>query len=412
MAAPTTTVPDAVNTTQALELASFQEYNFTDYEVFDIGMQYHPLTYTLTAMWRDIKQNMKQAWLNEGKTDNFPEYKWDERDEYNDKYSVNWEINSSTTTLVLDSTAWLYAHYILLIPSTWERIRITSVDSATNLTIQRSVWETSAATIPDNEVMITIATASADWVSSEWAFFVANQQKSNYIQKIITTVSQTDFDRLWYKVWNYEETLMSEKLWQNAKQKEKVVMFWEKSSKTDPTTWKTFYTMWWVIPHCLDWYLSDISWGLTSDTLEEQLEYPLKYGSPNKSKIILASSKAIRAIKWLYKDNLIYNEQIEEVNLKFRKIMLNNWNFTFLEHPFLDSDSWYDDYIFIVDPSQLKFIYPVAKNKGWVNFWVEGKTQFVIDPTKTNYTSAEWSYYTYMTLERKNARAFAAIKIL
>lgn len=412
---PTTNVPAPVNTTQALELASFAQYDYSNYEVLEIGQTYHPLIFMLTAKGRELNRgDFKEAGMNEIIAANkFPEYKWDERDDFNDIFVTNWTINSSATTLVLDSTAGLYPNLILRNTATGEHVRITSVDSATQLTIARWVGETAAASITDEDKLQVVATASAAGVAGESSFFTANQHKSNYFQKMITTVSTDDFDRLTGKVipkgMTYEEFLMADKLRQHAMEKEKAVLFGQKFAWTDAQG-KKFYTMGWVVPHCLNvGYYEDLSGSLTSDTLEAALEYPLRYGS--KSKIIMGSSKAIRTIKALYRSDIIYNDSIESVNLKFQKMQINSGDFTFVEHPELDRDSGYENYIFVLDLELLKLVYPTASAESGVFFGVEWKTQFRLDPTKTNYAKAEWSYITYMTLMRGNARWFWAFKV-
>lgn len=413
--APTTNVPTPVNTTQALEIASFAQYDYTDYEVLEIGQTYQPLIFMLTAKGRELnKGNFKEAWLNEAVVRNFPEYKWDERDDSNDIFQINGAKLVWDTTLVFDSTAGLYPNLLMRNTLTNEIIRINTIVSATDITVTRAVWETAAAAIADDTKFQVIATASAAWVASESSFFVANQHKSNYFQKMITTVSTDDFQRLTGKVipkgMTYEEVLMADKLKQHAMEKEKAVLFGQKFAWTD-SNGKQFYTMGWVISHCKDLgYYADLSGSLTSDTLEEALEAPLRYGS--KSKIIMGSSKAIRAIKALYRADIVYNDQIEEVNLKFQKLKINSGDFTFLEHPELDKDSGYENYIFVLDLDLLKLVYPSAGNEWNINFGIEWKTKFLINPSKTSPTYMEWSYYTYMSLMRGNARAFWAFKVI
>ena len=137
-------------------------------------------------------------------------------------------------------------------------------------------------------------------------------------------------------------------------EKEKAVLFGQKYAGND-SQGKKFYTMGWVVPHCLNQgYYEDLSGSLTSDTLEAALEYPLRYGS--KSKIIIGSSKAIRTIKALYRSDIIYNDSIESVNLKFQKMQINSGDFTFVEHPELDRDSGYENYIFVLDLELLQLI--------------------------------------------------------
>ena len=405
-----TTVASPVNTTSNSARATFEEYNNSEIEVIDIGRTYAPFLYTLTRMGRQLNGGqMKDLGVNETTTSNFPEFKWKERDEYNDIFTVATTINSSATTLVLDSTAWLYAGLILRDKETDEHFRITAVVDGTTLTIQRAVGETSASAITDNDTLIVLGSASEDGASSTGSFFVANVDKSNYMQKVVTTISQTDFDRLSYKVGNYAQKLMAEKAQQHAKEKEMIALFGEKKASADPTNGKPFYTTWGLISHCKKGWTDDISSALTTDTFEEALEKPLLYGSENK--IIMCSSKVKRAIAGLYKDNLVINDSLKDLDLTLETIKIDRGTFTFIIHPFLDSNSGYDDIAFILDPRHIKVVYPSTSNEWGVNFGIDGKTKFMIDDSKTSPTYMEGSYYTYFTMELQNANAFWAIKV-
>lgn len=403
------------NTTKAVEITSFEEYDNTEIEVLDVSRTFDwssttPFLYTLTKVGRSINGNLQDLWVNEILTTNFPEYKWKERNsEANDVFTVNWTINSSATTLVLDSTAWLYASLVLRVKETDEHIRIESVTNGTTVVIQRWVWTTAAASITDNDTLLLVGSAVGNWVASTDAFYAANVNKSNYIQKMVTTVSQTDFDRLSYKVGNYADTLMKEKAKQHVLDMERVALFWEKASKTD-TSWVDYYTAGWVVNFCKTGWTDDISSSLTIDTLEEAFENSFLYGS--QTKYVMCSSKVMRAISGLYRQDLVLNDSIKEIDLTMKSIQMNRGKVTFIIHPLLDSNSWYDNVAFIIDPAFIKVVYPSVNNEWGVNFWVEGKTKFLIDNSKTSPTYMEWSWYTYFTLELANANACWAIVIV
>ncbi len=405
-----TTVAPRVNTTQAAEQSSFELYNNTEIEVLDIGRTYTPLLYVLTKKGREIGGNMKDLGINEVVTTNFPEYKWKERDEFNDVFVVDGTINSSATALVLDSTAGLYKNLILRVKETDEHIRITAVVNSTRLTVQRGVGTTAAAAITDNDTILVIGSASEDGEASTGSFFQANVDKSNYIQKVVTTVSQSDFQRLSNKIGNYAQRLMDEKAMQHAKEMEMIALFGEKKTSTNPSTGKAFQTAGWVIVHCKSGWTDDISSALTIDTLEEAFENTFLYGS--QTKYVMCSSKVMRAISGLYRQDLILNDSIKEIDLTLRKIQMNRGSVTFIVHPFLNSNSGYDDVAFVLDPQYLKVVYPSASNEWGVNFGINGKTTFMIDESTKSPTYCEGSWYTYFTIEAANANSFWAFKIV
>lgn len=72
---------------------------------------------------------------------------------------VNGALLAAATTVVVDSTTGLLAKMVLYNPATRENIRITSVDSATNLTVTRAFGRVAAAAIADDQVLVVIGTA-------------------------------------------------------------------------------------------------------------------------------------------------------------------------------------------------------------------------------------------------------------
>ena len=407
----TTGVPARVNTTEAASIASFEEYDNSELEVISIAKGRTPFLNTLMNLWRGLNGgNYSTMWMNEMISDNFPEFKWKERDEFNDVFTVNGTVNSSATTLVLDSTAWLYAGLLLRDVETNEQIRITSVESGTSMTIQRWVGTVSADTITDDDTLIVLSSAAAKGTSSSSSFFVANQDRSNFFQKFLTTASIEDFDVLAYKIQGWEN-LIAEKTIQHALEIEKAAMFGQKKSSSDPVTGKPFYTMEWVIENCLRGWTDDISSSLTRATLEWALKNPLKYTKDGSyKKIVLCGSKVRGAISELF-ENRLMTTQISAIDLTFQSIKINQWEFIFIEHPMLDETSGYENIAFILDPSFLKIVYPQGKNPV-DSAGMNGKTRLIINQATKTFAYAEFSLVTYMSLMASNSSAFAAIKVV
>jgi len=406
-----TVVPARANTTQALSIASFEEYDNSELEVISIAKGRTPFMHTLTSLGRWLNGwNYKTMWVNEKITTNFPEHKWKERDEFNDFFDVNADALVGDTTIVLTSTAGLYGWLLIRNVTTNEQMRIVSVTNATDIVVERAVGTVAAVAVTaatDN--LIVLSSASEKGQASLNSFYVANQERSNYFQKFLTTSSEEDFDILANKINGWEEVI-TEKSVQHALEIEKAMMFGQKASSTDPVTGKVYYTMEWMIENAKRGWTNDISGALSRTTLEEALQAPLKYTKDGSfKKIVICGSKVRSAIGTLFEDRL-QTTQIKDIDLTFDSIKINQWTFVFVDHPMLDAASGYEDIMFIVDPSFLKVIYPKGVNP-IDNVGFNGKTRLIVNQATKTFAFCEFSLVTYMTMENTNSNAFAAIKV-
>jgi len=406
-----TVVPARANTTQALSISSYEEYDNSELEVISIAKGRTPFLHTLTNLGRGLNGgNYKTMGVNEKTTSNFPEHKWKERDEFNDFFDVAADALVGATTLVFTSTAGLYAGLLLRNTTTNEQVRITSITNTTTIEVQRAVGTVAAVAVTaatDN--FIVLSSASEKGQASLNSFYVANQDRSNYFQKFLTTSSEEDFDILSNKIGGGEQVI-TEKSVQHALEIEKAMLFGQKSAGTDPTSWKAYYTMEGLIENAKRWWTNDISGALSRTTLEEALQTPLKYTKDGSyKKIAICGSKVRGAIGNLF-ENRLQTTQIKDIDLTFQSIKINQWEFIFIDHPMLDAASGYEDIMFVVDPSFLKVIYPTGTNP-ISNVGFNGKTRLIVNQANKTFAYEEFSLVTYMTMENTNSNAFAAIKI-
>lgn len=406
-----TNVPARVNATQGAAQSSFEEYNNTELEVISIAKGRTPFMHTLINLGRGLNwSNYKDMGLNEKTSTNFPTYKWKERDEANDIFEFNAIATDAATSITFVSTTGLYTGLVIRNIVTNEQMRIVSITSATVAVLERWVGTVAAAAIAVGEGMQVLGSASTKWQASLAAFWVANQERTNFFQKFLTTFDQDDFDNLAYKIKGGEE-IVAEKTIQHALEIEKAALFGQKKASTDPVTGKAYYTMEWVIENCKRGWSNDISASLTRITLEEALQNPLKYTKDGSyKKIVLCGTWVKSAISALFESRLQVTD-IKDVDLRFESLRINQGEFIFIEHPLLDAETGYNGIMFIIDPSFTKVIYPegkdVIKNAG-----MNGKTRFVMNDAVNNFANTEASLVTYMTMENSNSNAFAAIKVI
>jgi len=414
--ANTTQVPVTMNTTEANALASIASYDNSEIELISIARGRAPLFHTIVDMgrWLNGGQYTKMG-LNEKTTTNFPKYVWKEKDEFNKVYAAWADKTATDTTITLVKNNGLYAGLLLRDAATNEQMRVTSIvsGSTTDVVVQRWVGTVAAAAITTWDKISVVASASSRGQASLGAFWTEADERFNYIQKFLTTVSFDDFDNLAHYGAG-KETFMQEASNQHLSEIENQMLFGQKAAGTDADG-KPYYTMEWVIQNCLRGNVNDISGALSKETLEEALSYPFKYTkNGNTKKIGLCGTKVKSAITSLY-TNMIRTTNIKEVDLTFDTLKVNRGEIVFVEHPLLDDDSGYADRLLVLDPSFLKIIYPTAKGIQGGNLpklGTDGKTTFVVNQAKTNFAKVEGSFLTFLTLEASNSNAFAAIKVV
>jgi len=411
-AAPeSTVVPARANTTQATSIASYEEYDNSELEVISIARGRTPFLHTLINLGRGLSWgDYKTMGVNEMISQNFPEFKWRERDEFKDTFVVSTQSLLASTLLKVASTVGLYKGLLLRNTTTNEQFRITAIVNATDLTVQRGVGTVAAADMEVDDEVIVLSSAATKWESGLDSFFVANQDRSNYFQKFLTTASVDDFDVLSNKINGWED-IVTEKTIQHSLEMEKAVLFGQKKSSADPVTWKAFYTMEGVLENAKRGWTNDISAALTNLTLEEALQSPLKYTKDGSyKKIVLCGSKVRSTISALFETRLRVT-QIKDVDLTFESLKINQWEFIFVEHPMLDESSGYEKTMFVLDPSFLKVVYPTGNNP-IDNAWFNGKTRFIINQSTKTFSHIEFSLVTYMSMMNSNSNSCAAIKIV
>ena len=161
-----TAVPARANTTQAVSIASFEEYDNSEFEVISIARGRTPFLHTLINLGRGLNGgNYKTMGVNEKLSNNFPEFKWKERDEFNDVFEVGDDALSTDLTLTFTSTSGLYTGLLMRNIITNEQFRIASVTNATTVVVERGVGTVVAAAMTDGDGLLVLSSAASKGVS-------------------------------------------------------------------------------------------------------------------------------------------------------------------------------------------------------------------------------------------------------
>ncbi len=102
---------------------------------------------------------------------------------------------SGATTIVVDSTTGMTVGMVLQVTRTRENIRITSVDSSTQLTVTRAFGRVAAAAIVDNDPLIQVGTAFAEGSTRPTARQLSTTYIANYTQIFRNAWGLTDTAR-------------------------------------------------------------------------------------------------------------------------------------------------------------------------------------------------------------------------
>lgn len=420
-AAPmSTTVAAPTSTTQQLAYDAMHIFN-EDVEVIEISKARTPALSTIKAIGRGLSGGEfgdVESSLTEELFTDYPEHKWKEQDMFKEEFTPGATHAASTgvTTIKFVTTSGLVAGNILRVVRTQEQVRVQSVTNATDVVVVRDIAGTSLGTIIPTDVVVVLSTATVGGQIAVSAIGRGMVDKSNYYQKFLTTVTLNDEELLRLKLGgkNFMDNLMREKYMIHALEQEKQLVFGAKSTGVD-VDGKTFRTMEGIINFAQRGWTDNISSSLTRETLEAALAKPLKYTkNGNMKKIAFCGANVKPKLSSLFESRLQVS-QINTIDLGFSSIKTGIGEYVFIEHPMLDSNSWYANSIVIVDLEYIKLCYPksTSGNLPWSGMaGFDGKTRFEINSTATDWANASGSIVTYMSLEASNSNSAGVITIL
>lgn len=410
-ATPTTTVAAAASVAGATSLLSEYLFDNSEIDVTKVFRGRNSLFSVLTNLGRVNGGSYDSLGSFEKMSNNYPEYKWQNKGEDGYQFTINAGVLIGDTTITLVSTVGLFAGRRLQSTETNEVVTVKSVDSATVITVVRGPVPV-AMTNGGN--LLSVGTAVGVGVASTVFVGAANTDKSNYFQHFVTTVTVTDKDMLAAKVGGDKraqiEGVLADKMATHADEIERGLLFGQKQTFTDGTLGEV-YAMDGVKEFCIKGWTADISSGLTIQTLEDALAYPLRYAKDGSTtKILLCGSKVKSKISALFYGGQVRTEDIEEINLRVEKVMTNGGEYILLQHPFMDQSSGdWSKCALVLDPGYIDIVYPQGVDLEKKGF--NGKTAIIYNTKQSTYASEQIDMSTYLTVAVKNVNACGALKI-
>lgn len=401
----TSTVSPAQSTTGAASMLSSYLYDNSEIDVTKVFRGRNSLFSVLTNLGRANGGEYNKIGTFEKMSNNYPEYKWQNKDEDGYEFATGAAATNVATTITLASTAGLFAGRRLKNVVTNEVVTVKSVDSSTQITVVRG---STGIAMSSGDKLLSVGTAVGVGVASTTFVGSANTSLSNYFQHFATTINITDKDMMAAKVGGDKlaqiESVLADKMVTHADEIERAVLFGQKQTFTDGTLGEV-YTMDGVTEFAARGWTADISSGLTIETLENALAYPLRYSKDGSStKILLCGTKVKSKISALFYSGQVRTEDLTEINLRVEKVMINSGDYIIMTHPFMDDSSGaWSKHAIVIDPGYVEFVYPQGVDLEKKGF--NGKTAMIYNTQQSTYAKEQVDISTYLTLAIKNVNS-------
>jgi len=396
---------------------SFSQYIPTgDFDVISIKDNGSPLLSVLTLPGRDMQENgtyKKDFGLQEKSWSGGITFTWDEEDDFVRFFTVNDAsgLNTSDTTVVLDTNVGLTAKMILIVPSTGEQLQITSVNAnGTDIVVVRNFGTTAAADIADNATLMRTSSAFACGEAGTEDYNIEMTPKSNYIQKFITPITSTDCTNFIADNPNLKENhrhWFLNKVRDHRKDIELAFMFGQKKLSSNGQTGTTEG----LIEYARrSGNVADLSGAVTAIGFENAIRDVFRKGDTSR-RYAFAGSRARATIGNLFTTRIRQMTSVDFVSLRFSELEISTGETVrFMTHALMDDRSGYAGYVVLFDPTQLKMVYPKGTLPSGEE--VNGKTQNHYRSDVSHHSSQRWDIVSYYGLQGANAGTAALIRVV
>lgn len=397
--AESSTVPLPVSTTAAAEITSLELFDNSEVDIVDISYASGKQKFLQTILALGRLHNggdLKSQGLTEITSNNFPQINWIEQDEEAKVFTLNAALTNVATTMVLTSTVGILPGQILRINETNENVRVTSVDSATNLTVVRGQGSIAGTAALTAGRVTLLGLAATGGFSNPDAIGSAGGAKFNYIQKFVDSVDINDFNQLSAKAGGDKKKFIMEHMAraraEHMMKMELAVLYGQRSTGT--VGGQPYYQTQGVLDVCRAGWTSDISSTLTRIKLDEALSTPMNYGSTTK--ILLCGTRVKPAISDLFYNSQVRTETLtgDNLNLTVEKLTVNGGEYYMIQHPYMDANRGMEKYAAVVDVENFKLVYPTGVDVNGKAY--TGKTRFEYLANQSNYSRQRGDWVSYV----------------
>lgn len=396
---------------------SFSQYIPTgDFDVISIKDNGSPFLSVLTLPGRQMEENgtyKKDFGIQEKSWSGGITFTWDEEDDFVRFFTVNdgTGLNSSDTTVVLDSNVGLNANMILIVPSTGEQLKVASVNAnGTDIVVVRGFGTTAAANIADNATLMRTSSAFAVGEAGTEDYNIEMTPVSNYIQKFITPITSDDATNFIAENPNLPEKhrhWFLNKVRDHRKDIEFAFMFGQKKLSSDG---KTGVTEGLIEYARRSGNVADLSGGVTAIGFENAIRDVFRKGDTSM-RYAFAGTRARATLGNLFSTRIRQMNSVDFVSLRFTELELSTGEvIRFMTHALMDDRSGYAGYVVLFDPTQLKMVYPVGNLPSGEA--VNGKTQNHYRADVSHHSSQRWDIVSYYGLQTANAGTAALVRVV
>jgi len=390
---------------------SLAAIDYSEVDVVSVAQEWTPLYTALSMPWRTAQPDgtYSEAWLWETYWKNGHKLFFKEIWENTRLFQLNGAIaNVGVTTFTFDSTDWLIPNAILSFKSTWEQVKVVSITNATQAVVVRSFGTTTGGAIADDATCYFISTSLPAGMASTDAVTVDAVEIDNEMQKIVTTVKQSDYVDYLYQNPNVNDKLggyLKSQINEHGKRIELAMLLSQK--KYDATLKQG--TMEWInelVKRSGNY--DDLSAGVTKANLVAALGKPFKYGNP-QYRTAFCGATALDKVALLFEDRLNVGS-IENSKLNFKSLSLPGWEtIKFVRHRDMNTNTGLEWHMIVIDPTQIKVVYQTGRDLNGKT--LTGKTQVIPNTSVSTYAEITVDIVTRLSLMNANARAHSLLKL-
>ena len=267
--------------------------------------------------------------------------------------------DDAATTWTVDDGSIFFKHQVVEVERTGENVVVTSV-SGNDITVVRSIGDTAAAALVDNDDLLIVGTAYPEAQPSPDSQISARTEFSNYTQIFRKTASLSGTANVVVPTTNESRATERElKFYETVRDVEFAMIHGEKGSRTQDGEVQRFMQ---GILSFANENVTDQSGTMTFDEHEAVLEQVFQYGS--KQKVAFVGPTAATALTGIYKaaSQITVGVTNEAVGFTYSKIMSNHGELSVIPHPHL-TGSIFGGYEIIVDLKNL-WLRPLQSDKG------------------------------------------------
>jgi len=273
--------------------------------------------------------------------------------------------SSSATVFVVVSSAGMLANMVLYNPTTQENMRVSSVDSATQITVTRGFGRVAAAAIANGATLVVIGTAFAEGSSRPTARGLTTVYVPNYTQIFRDAWAVTDTARASYVEMGFSNIAESRRdcMLLHSVGIESALIFGQPKMDTSGST--PLHATQGIVDAVEQYAPSNTNTAATTTSFDQWVtlcepafQYSADIGDP-KSRTLFGGSTAIRVINDIARKSgqVFIQDGQTTFGLHFTKFVFYKGTIYMIEHPILNGIPSMAGLALILDMPALKLAY-------------------------------------------------------